>query len=68
MEQVKVQRIEKKRESSINLNPGTIMAIVIYVCFLGMSFYSNQIFMDKLLVIGAILSCILFIKVVNRTN
>ncbi|MGB5170162.1 hypothetical protein [Eudoraea sp.] len=68
MEQLKFQRLKKESQSPINLNPGMIIAIIVYFSFLGMSYMNNQIFMDKLLVIGAILGCISFIKVMNKTN
>lgn len=68
MEQLKFQRLKKETQSPINLNPGMIIAIIVYFSFLGMSYVNNQIFMDKLLIIGAILGCISFIKAMNKTN
>ncbi len=43
-----------------------ILYVLVYAVVLGLSFYNDQIFLDKLLILGAILSCILFIKMLVK--
>ena len=68
MEQVKIQRTKKKKESPTNLNLGITVSVAVYISFLAMSLYNNQFFMDKLLIVGAILSFTLLFKILNTTN